>query len=150
MRVPDMTTGPTTAETEAVFGILRARLPTELALLILDRAGFWVRVSAARRERAVYAYCDDFHAPYLAVTIANRALLRGIVFRSSAQGFDGDGRRHPPARCACARSRRPGSAVVPDTDWHNMSHWHWHNKLHWLGFEVRRGGAPALGETATW
>ena len=51
MRVPDMTTGPTTAETEAVFGILRARLPTELALLILDRAGFWVRVSAARRNR---------------------------------------------------------------------------------------------------
>ena len=40
--------------------------------------------------------------------------------------------------------------MVPDTDWHNMSHWHWHNKLHWLGFEVRRGGAPALGETATW
>lgn len=73
------TAADTAADTAAVRRLLSAFVPLEIAIVILDYAGFWVCATTSRHEPVVY---DAPAAPYVSVTIASAAKLRAIVFRS--------------------------------------------------------------------
>ena len=78
--------------TAEALHILATLVPTDIALAILDHAGFRERVRVSRSDPVSYAAAPA--APYLAITIRSAARLRAI---SIATGSHDQGRSPPRA-----------------------------------------------------
>ncbi|KAA8914638.1 hypothetical protein FN846DRAFT_479986 [Sphaerosporella brunnea] len=71
---------------------LTRRVPSELALAILDLAEAWQCTTATRTERVALAQEDEARGAYVAVAIGNPRKLRRVVVRTRShdQGWSND------------------------------------------------------------